>query len=81
MDVILLMSKRRRDEIDWKDDLLTAIELAVAVIMGLLFHDYLTTNPSVADVLQAEALGLYIISFGFFLGIFLFVKWLNREKV
>lgn len=75
------MSKRKKDVIDWKDDVLTGIELAIAVIMGFLFFTYLQNNPAVAALLQPDTLGTFIISFGVFIGFFLFVRWLNREKV
>lgn len=72
---------RRRDRIDWKDDLLTGIELAIVVIAAFLFYDYLKTTPDVATVLDATSIGLIALSFGVFIGAFLFIKWLNREKV
>lgn len=72
---------RRRDKIDWRDDLLTGIELAVVVILAFMFYNYLQANPDVSDLLFPTTIGMFALSFGFFVAVFLFVKWLNREKV
>lgn len=71
----------KRDKIDWRDDLLSGIELAIVVIVGLLFYNYLDANPDVAEYLMPETIGLFALSVGFFVFLFLSVKWLNREKV
>jgi hypothetical protein len=76
------VSKRKKvDKIDWRDDVLSGIELAIAIIMGILFYNYLQLNPEIATILMPETLGMFIISFGLFIGAFLFVRWLNREMV
>lgn len=72
---------KKKDVIDWRDDVLTGIELAIAIILGIMFYTYLTANPDIAELLMPETLGMFIISFGLFIGAFLFVRWLNREKV
>lgn len=72
---------KKKDVIDWRDDVLTGIELAIAIILGIMFYTYLTANPEVAALLQPETFGMVIISFGLFIGAFLFIRWLNREKV
>ncbi len=72
---------KKNDVIDWKDDVLKGIELAIAVILGVMFYTYLTANPEVATLLMPEELGMFMVSFGLFIGAFLFVRWLNREVV
>jgi len=76
-----LSQKRKKDKIDWRDDLLTGIELAIVIIMSVLFYTYLENNPTISELLEPAKVGLVTLSFGVFLGLFLIVKWLNREKV
>jgi len=71
----------KKDVIDWKDDLLTGIELAIMLILGFMFFNFLSANPDVKALLFPEELGMFMLSFGVFVGGFLFVKWVNREKV
>jgi hypothetical protein len=71
----------RRDKIDWKDDLLTGIEFAIVVILGFMFFNFLNANPDIKALLMPETLGMFLVSFGVFVGGYLFIKWLNREKV
>lgn len=71
----------RRDKIDWKDDLLSGIELAIVIILAFMFFQYIQSNEAVMAVLQPETVGMFVLTFGLFIGAFLFVKWLNREKV
>lgn len=75
------MSPKKVDKIDWKDDLLTGIELAIMLILGFMFFNFLNANPDVKALLFPETLGMFMLSFGVFVGGFLFVKWVNREKV
>lgn len=72
---------KKTDTIDWRDDLLKGIELAIAIMLGIMFYTYLQNNPEIASLLMPETLGMFIISFGLFIGAFLFVRWLNREVV
>ena len=71
----------RRDKIDWKDDILTGIELAIVIILGVMFYNFLESNPQIAALVMPETLGMFVISFGVFFGAFLLVKWINRTKV
>lgn len=75
------MSKRKKDIIDWKDDLLTGIEWAIVIILGIMFYNFLVANPDIAALLMPETLGMFMISFGIFALGFLVIKWLNRERV
>ena len=75
------MSKKKEDVQDWKDDVLTGIEWAAVIILGIMFYNFLSANPDIAALLMPETLGMFMISFGIFIGVFLFAKWLNREKV
>lgn len=70
-----------RDKIDWKDDILTGIELAIVIILGVMFFNFLESNPQIAALLMPETLGLFVVSFGLFMGAFLLIRWINREKV
>jgi high-affinity Fe2+/Pb2+ permease len=76
-----MSSRKKVDKIDWKDDLLTGIELAIALILGFMFYNFVQANPNIKALLLPETLGMFMISFGIFVGGFLFIKWLNREKV
>ena len=71
----------KKDKIDWKDDLLSGIELAIVVILAFMFFQYIQTNETVRAVLQPETVGMFVLTFGLFIGAFLSVKWINREKV
>ena len=73
--------KKMVDKIDWKDDLLKGFELAIVVILGVMFYTFLVDNPQIAALLMPETLGLFVISFGLFVGAYLFIRWLNRTKV
>lgn len=71
----------KKDKIDWKDDLLDMGAIAVVVIFALIFHDFLLNNPTISDVLQPARVGLLVISFGLFGGIYLLIRHINREEV
>lgn len=71
----------KRDKIDWKDDILTGIELAIVIILGVMFYNFLEANPTISALVMPETLGLFVISFGVFFGAFLLIRWINRTKV
>jgi len=71
----------KRDKIDWKDDILTGIELSIVIILGVMFYNFLEANPTIAALVMPETLGLFIVSFGVFFGAFLLIRWINRTKV
>lgn len=70
-----------RDKQDWKDDSLVFLQFFIVVMLGLLFHDYLTNNPTIAELLMPADFALLVISFIPFIAAFLFIRWLNREKI
>ncbi len=73
--------KKKIDKIDWKVDALEFGAILVVVVMALMFHDFLLNNPTISDVLQPARIGLLVLSFGLFGGIYLLIKYLNREEV
>lgn len=75
------MPKRKRDKIDWKDDALEFAAIVVVIIFALIFHDFLLNNPQISDVLQPARVGLLVVSFGLFGGLYLLIKYINREEV
>ena len=76
-----MSQKRKRDIQDWKDDVLTGIEWAIVIILGIMFYNFLSANPDIAALLMPETLGMFMISFGIFALGFLLIKYINREKV
>lgn len=76
-----MSKKKKKDKIDWKDDALDFGAVLVVVIMALLFHDFLLNNPTLTAILQPARVGLLVLSFGLFGGIYLLIRYLNREEI